>query len=408
MARRGEGHVEPNPMVGCVLVNAGQLVGEGWHQKFGGHHAEVNALLAAGDDATGSTAYVTLEPCSHHGKTPPCCDALIAAKVRRVVVACEDPNPNVSGQGIKQLRSAGIEVEVGLLDHQSHLILAPYLKRTRTGIPWIIAKWAMTLDGKIATSTGDSKWISNESSRAIVHQIRGRVDAILIGAGTANADNPLLTARPEGPRIATRIVMDSNLRIALDSQLCQTAEQFPTLIAVGPGCPKDRIKSLEATGCEVWQGMSPDAEQRLSRLLAELGKRGMTNVLVEGGSAILGALHDLNQIDEAHVFIGPKLIGGSSSLSPMAGNGKKLMFDATQFAVRAVDQLEDDVYIVATRVTDCTVPARRTIRSLKAIRFGTPQATPINPAAPNSPTPPEICPVQQWSFDNWHSAGGRN
>ena len=192
LAIRGEGFVEPNPMVGCVLVKDGQLIGEGWHEQFGGPHAEVNALNSSTADTSGATAYVTLEPCSHHGKTPPCCQALMDAKIARVVVAHPDPNPQVGGSGIRCLQEAGIQVEVGLLQNQAARILGPYLKRVQTGLPWIIAKWAMTLDGKIATSTGDSKWISNEKSRAIGHRLRGRVDAIMVGSGTASGRRPLI------------------------------------------------------------------------------------------------------------------------------------------------------------------------------------------------------------------------
>ncbi len=196
LAVQGQGFVEPNPMVGCVLVKDNQVIGEGWHQSFGQNHAEVNAILAAKTDPAGASVFVTLEPCSHQGKTPPCVQALIQARVSRVVVACPDPNPSVAGQGIEQLRNAGLQVDVGLRQDKASEILAPYLKRTVTGLPWIIAKWAMTLDGKIATSTGDSQWISNEKSRAVVHQLRGRVDAIIVGAKTAVADDPLLTSRP--------------------------------------------------------------------------------------------------------------------------------------------------------------------------------------------------------------------
>jgi diaminohydroxyphosphoribosylaminopyrimidine deaminase/5-amino-6-(5-phosphoribosylamino)uracil reductase len=208
LAARGEGFVEPNPMVGCVVVQEGRVVGEGWHERFGGPHAEVNALRAAGERARGATLVVTLEPCCHTGKTPPCVDALLAAGVARVVVGVDDPFPRVAGAGLAALRAAGVECVVGVGVAEARGLLAPYLKLTITGLPWTIAKWAMTLDGKIATSTGDSQWISGPESRAAVHEIRSRVDAVVVGAGTLVADDPLLTARPIGGaaprRVATR------------------------------------------------------------------------------------------------------------------------------------------------------------------------------------------------------------
>ena len=237
-ARRGEGLVEPNPLVGCVIVHQGRPLGIGAHLRFGGAHAEINALDSVAPEDRGlladSTAYVTLEPCSHHGQTGPCADALIEAGVGNVVVAVEDPNPVVAGQGMARLRQAGVEVRLGLLESEARQLLAPYLKRVQRGLPWTIAKWAMTIDGKIASRTGDSQWISNQASRTEVHQLRGRMDAILVGIGTALADDPMLNARtPEPPpRVATRIVLDSAARLPLTSKLVQTADEIPVLVAV--------------------------------------------------------------------------------------------------------------------------------------------------------------------------------
>src|SRR5579871_1062456 len=226
LARRGQGFVEPNPMVGCVLATDEGVVGEGWHRRFGGAHAEVEALTVAGSRARGATAYLTLEPCSHFGKTPPCAPALIEAGVRRVVVAMEDPFPEVAGKGLALLRSTGVDVEVGLMRDEAAWLNAPYLRRVVDRRPWIIAKWAMTLDGKIATRTGDSQWISGRPSREIVHQLRARVDAVIVGRGTAERDDPLLTARPADgnvARVATRIVVDGGAKLSSTSQLVQTA-----------------------------------------------------------------------------------------------------------------------------------------------------------------------------------------
>lgn len=349
LAAKGEGAVEPNPMVGCVLVQDNQVIGEGWHEKFGGHHAEVNAIRNASTDIAGATAYVTLEPCSHQGKTPPCCQALIDAKVSRVVVAVKDPDPRVAGQGIAALRSAGIEVVEDVLAEESQSVLAPYLKRTTTGKPWIIAKWAMTIDGKIATATGDSQWISNEHSRSIVHQIRGRVDAIMVGSGTAKSDDPMLNARPSDTapalRTATRIVFDSSGSISRESKLVQTANEYPTLIAVGPEAEPANLEQLRAQGCEVFISQRPTRSERLEDLLTELGKRGITNVLVEGGGGLLGLLNDLEQIDEVHAFIGPKLIGGQGVV-PVVGEGGQVMTNAKMFDLVLANVVEGDVYCV--------------------------------------------------------------
>src|SRR5262245_9206127 len=225
LAERGRGFVEPNPLVGAVVVRDGRGVGEGWHQRFGKAHAEVHALTAAGELARDATLYVTLEPCCHHGKTPPCTDAILEAGIRRAVVAMLDPFPQVSGQGAAILRAAGIGVEVGDCEPEARRLNAPYLKLLATGRPYVHAKWAMSLDGRIATRTGDSKWISSDASRARVHELRGRMDAIVVGIGTVLADDPLLTARPPGQRTLTRIVLDSHGRTPRTAQLVRTARQ---------------------------------------------------------------------------------------------------------------------------------------------------------------------------------------
>ena len=346
LAVRGEGFVEPNPMVGCVLAKGGDVIGQGWHEKFGGPHAEINALRDAGDDAKDSTAYVSLEPCCHHGKTPPCTDALINAGVSRVIVAMSDPFEKVSGAGIKVLRAAGIDVNVGSMSQLAEQINAPFTKRVTTGIPWIIAKWAMTWDGKIATQRGDSQWISNSESRRIAHQIRGRVDGIMVGSGTALTDDPMLNARPPGARPATRIVTDSAAQISLDSKLVKTAHEYPVLIAVGPNAAPDKIISLKAAGCEIWQGCSSDRRRRLLDFLKHLGEKEMTNVLVEGGGKLLGGLRQLQMIDEVHMFLGPKLFGGAAAPSPVGAPGVDWVADANSLTLQSVRQLDDDVYVI--------------------------------------------------------------
>jgi diaminohydroxyphosphoribosylaminopyrimidine deaminase/5-amino-6-(5-phosphoribosylamino)uracil reductase len=311
LARRGEGRVEPNPMVGAVIVSpSGEVVGEGFHERFGGPHAEVVALAAAGEAARGATLYVTLEPCCHHGKTPPCTDAIVAAGIHRVVVAAGDPFPAVAGGGIAKLRAAGVLVEIGVCEAEARRLTAPFRMLVTQGRPWVIAKWAASSDGLLAAPPGEDRWISSPESRALVHELRGRVDSILVGIGTALADDPLLTARPEGPRRALRVVLDSSARLPLTSQLVGTARQWPLLIAVGPGCDPVRIADLESAGAEVWTSEAADPQKRLPSLLHELGRRRHTNLLVEGGAAVLEAFFHAELVDEIHAYTCTKRFGG--------------------------------------------------------------------------------------------------
>ena len=344
LAERGRGLVEPNPLVGAVLVKNDRIVGEGWHERFGGPHAEINALRNAADDAKRAILFVTLEPCCHHGKTPPCTDAILASGIRHVVIAQRDPFPRVDGGGIAALRAAGVRVEVGVLEEEARRLNAPYLKLVEQQLPWVIAKWAMTLDGKLATRSGSSRWISGEASRQIVHQLRGRVDAILIGRGTAAADDPLLTARPPGSRVALRVVLDSQAALAESSQLVQTAQEAPVLIVASDEAPKGNIARLAAAGCEVLC-LPGDRAQRLTALLAELGQRRMTNLLVEGGNEVLGALADARQIDEVHAFIAPKFVGGAAAISPLGGTGLASMAQAWRLASPQIEIVDGDVYV---------------------------------------------------------------
>jgi diaminohydroxyphosphoribosylaminopyrimidine deaminase / 5-amino-6-(5-phosphoribosylamino)uracil reductase len=345
LAAQGEGRVEPNPMVGCVIARGAEIIGEGWHRRFGGDHAEVEALRLAGGRVAGATMYVTLEPCCHFGKTPPCTRAVLAAGIGRVVAAMSDPFPQVAGGGLAELRAAGVEVESGLLEAEARILLAPYLKLLTTGRPWIIAKWAMTLDGKIATRTGSSRWISNEESRAVVHHLRGRVDAIVVGRETARRDDPLLTARPPGARTAVRVVVDTRASLATESQLVRTASEAPVLVAVGDEAPEaDRLR-LEAAGCEVFRSESATPAARLDALLNELGRRRMTNVLVEGGGRLLGSLLDTGAVDEVHAFIAPKCVGGSQAPGPVAGTGIETMDAAMRLEGVQVEVLGCDVYL---------------------------------------------------------------
>jgi diaminohydroxyphosphoribosylaminopyrimidine deaminase/5-amino-6-(5-phosphoribosylamino)uracil reductase len=345
LAERGRGAVEPNPLGGAVMVGDGKLVGEGWHRKFGEAHAEVNALAAAGARAAGATLYVTLEPCCHHGKTPPCTDAILRSGIRRVVAAMSDPFPHVSGKGAETLRAADVVVDVGLCAAEARRLNAPYLKLLATDTPYVHAKWAMTLDGKIATRTGDSKWVSNETSRRRVHELRGRMDAVVVGVGTVLADDPLLTARPPGPRTPTRIVLDSRLRLPLQSRLVQTAREAPTLVATAVRVNPERAIALETCGVEVLHLPSSEGRPEATALLHELGRRRFTNVLVEGGGAVLGSFLDARSIDEVHVFVAPKLVGGGAALTPVGGLGVAALAEALPVAEWRVEQLDGDVLL---------------------------------------------------------------
>ena len=325
LAIRGEGLVEPNPMVGAVIVDRqGRVIGEGWHQQFGGPHAEVNALAAAGPVPSGATLYVTLEPCSHQGKTPPCAKAVIAAGLARTVIGCQDPAPHVAGRGIAQLRAAGMQVDLGVCQKGAEALIAPFRMLQTEHRPWVHAKWAMTLDGRIATRTGHSQWISNADSRGYVHQLRGRMDAILTAAGTVRSDNPQLTARPAGVRTPLRVVLDrTGQSLTRDSQLVQTAQRTPVLLAADQTALADQIRDqLEQAGVEIFFTSGDTRTARVASLLQELGRRQCSNVLLEAGPGLLGACLDAGVIDEVHAFVAPKLVGGADARSPIDGVGR--------------------------------------------------------------------------------------
>lgn len=343
-ARRGRGAAEPNPLVGAVVVRDGRAVGVGYHARFGGPHAEVEALARAGPEARGGTLYVTLEPCDHRGKTPPCTAAVLAGGVRRVVAAMEDPFPEVRGRGFRRLREAGVEVVAGVGEAEARWLNAPYLKLLLTGRPFVTAKWAMTLDGKTACATGDSRWISGERSRALVHERRGRADAIVVGIGTALADDPLLTARPPGPRIALRVVLDRRARLPLTGRLVGSIKEAPVLVAVGESAPRGRVEALRAAGCEVLP-LAGDRAAMVGGLLDELGRRRLTNVLVEGGGTVLGSLLDAGEVDAVEVFVAPRIEGGPPAFVPARGRGVATMGEALELIGREASQLDGDLYV---------------------------------------------------------------
>ncbi|MCL4112626.1 UNVERIFIED_CONTAM: hypothetical protein GTU68_044012 [Idotea baltica] len=349
LAIRGRGLVEPNPLVGAVIVDEKlNLVGEGYHTQFGKPHAEVEAIKDAEQKkaaTAGATAFVTLEPCQHTGKTPPCTRALIEAGVRRVVIGSVDPAPHTLGRGIDALKDAGIEVETGRLQSECDDLIAPFRMLQQNGRPWIHAKWAMTLDGKTAAHTGSSKWISGEESRSIVHQLRGRMDGIIVGSGTAQADDPALTVRPPGQRIPVRIVVDTIARLSLGSQLVQTANDIPVLLFCSQSAPQESIAALESRGVDVITTQVSASGVDVAEVLLELGRRNMTNVLLEGGGGLAGSFFDAGLIDELHVFIAPKLVGGQGAQSPIAGAGLPTIEDCPHIENPAIQECGSDIYI---------------------------------------------------------------
>ena len=348
VARMGCGHVEPNPMVGAVVVDdQNRFVAEGYHTKFGMPHAEVEAISAAGSQTAGAVLFVTLEPCSHQGKTPPCADAVINAGFRRVVIGCQDPAPHVAGAGIARLKAAGIEVDVGVCQTDAEALIAPFKKLMLTGRPWVHAKWAMTLDGKIASRTGHSKWITCDESRAAVHQLRGRMDVIVTGAGTVRADDPQLTVRPPGPRSPLRVVVDEDgTSVQTDSNLVNTISDAPLMVCVSKRyAATDHIKGLQQSGVEILLFDSNERAERLSQLLDELGHRKLTNALVESGGGLMGAFFDAGLVDEVHAFVAPKIVGGAEALSPVGGTGQETIPNLDSLQSTSVTRYGNDLLI---------------------------------------------------------------
>ena len=345
-AHRGLGAVEPNPMVGAVVVLEGELVGVGHHARYGGPHAEVGALAEAGESARGATLYVTLEPCCHRGKTPPCTEAILRAGIARVVAGARDPFPLVDGGGFARLLEEGIEVvrAGGLLAEEARALIAPFRKLTTTGRPFVTAKWAMTLDGKAAAASGASRWITGSGARALVHELRGRMDAILVGIGTALADDPELTARPPGPRVAARVVLDPKARLPLDGKLARTAREVPVIVVVTRAAPDERTSALAGLGCEVLP-IDADGPVPIGPLLTELGARRMTNLLVEGGGVVLGSFLDAGEVDAVDAYIAPILEGGDHARTPARGRGVSEMAEALRLARVRVQAIDGDIRI---------------------------------------------------------------
>jgi diaminohydroxyphosphoribosylaminopyrimidine deaminase/5-amino-6-(5-phosphoribosylamino)uracil reductase len=370
LAAMGRGRTHPNPMVGCLLVKGGEVVGTGYHRKAGEPHAETYALQAAGDAARGATAYVTLEPCAHHGHTPPCATALIQAGITRVVAAMVDPDPRVAGQGLELLRQAGITVESGLMEAEARQLNRSYMKLKETGRPLVILKWAMTLDGKIACASGDSRWVTGDEARAHLHQIRDQVDAILVGETTAQRDDPELTARPTGPgpvpgwaggldpgpdptwqpKDPLRIVMDTMARISLDARLLAPdllTRPLPnrTVIAATKVASVMKLNAIRAQGAEALELPAQGEIVAIEPLLDELGRRGITSLLVEGGARVHWSFISQGLADYLMVYIAPKVIGGATAPGPVAGKGIQKMAEAWEGVSLRSTQIGADVLL---------------------------------------------------------------
>jgi diaminohydroxyphosphoribosylaminopyrimidine deaminase/5-amino-6-(5-phosphoribosylamino)uracil reductase len=331
LAAKGRGRTSPNPMVGAVVVRGDTIVGRGHHDRAGEPHAEVNALRDAGEGTSGATLYVTLEPCNHHGRTPPCTVAVADSGVRRVVVGMADPNPHVTGGGAAYLRDHGITVDMGILEHPCRLLNQAFIKHIATGLPLVTLKIAATLDGRIATRTGDSRWISNERSRQFVHGLRCDSDGVLVGIDTALADDPLLTARTgrrQPCRQPVRIVLDSRLRINAVSQLVRTAPKIPVWVACTEDAPHRKELELSAAGVVVLRLAGAEGQVDLPGLLKECGKRGLTSLLVEGGSRVAGAFLDQRLADDLYFFFAPKILGDSEAVPMIQGLAGTQMAEA--------------------------------------------------------------------------------
>jgi diaminohydroxyphosphoribosylaminopyrimidine deaminase/5-amino-6-(5-phosphoribosylamino)uracil reductase len=347
LAGKGIGKTSPNPMVGTIIVKNGKIIGRGYHKKCGDYHAEINAINSVKGSIRGSTFYVTLEPCSHYGRTPPCVDTLIKKGMRRVVIGTLDPNPEVNGKGIKILRSKGIKVDVGILDTECRQLNEHYFKFIKTGIPYVTVKYAQTLDGRIATKTGDSQWISCEESRKYVHVLRSTNDCVMVGAGTVTADNPQLTVRHVKGKNPLRIIVDSKLRIPIKSSVLTDDNLHLTIITTTSKAPARKITTIKKLGAEVLVVKKErNGRVSLSSLLKELGKKKIMSVLVEGGSEIITSLLKANLVDKMIIPIAPMIIGkGLEAIGDLNINKMK---DAIKFSSFKTIKKGDDIIFEGT------------------------------------------------------------
>jgi diaminohydroxyphosphoribosylaminopyrimidine deaminase/5-amino-6-(5-phosphoribosylamino)uracil reductase len=353
LAERGAGRVSPNPVVGAVIARGGTVLGEGWHEEYGGPHAEVNAIASAGGaDLGGATLYVSLEPCCHHGHQPPCTDAILAAGIRRVVVAGDDPSSKAAGRGLGILRDEGVDVDVavGELSSQARLQNQAFRKHARTGRPLVVFKSAMSLDGKVATHAGDSKWISSEGSRATAHRWRGELDAVAVGIGTALSDDPQLTARTDGVhRQPLRVVFDSTARLPMDSKLLAEVRDVPLVVIVSRAAPRGATDALETAGAHVIVATGQNEPARITSALDQLGSLDppVTSILLEGGPHLAGSFLDAGELDEVRLFVAPILLGGRTARDPLEGEGVERVADALRALTLECEPSAGDVLISA-------------------------------------------------------------
>ncbi len=349
LARKGRGWTSPNPMVGAVLVKGERIVGRGWHPALGAPHAEVKAIEDAGEAARGATLYVTLEPCNHQGRTPPCTRAVLAAGIARVVIGMADPNPGVSGGGADFLESRGLDVVLGVLGAECRRLNQPFIKYVTTGLPYLVLKAAATLDGRIAARSGDARWITNERSRRLVHRLRHELDAVLVGIGTVLADDPQLTVRLDRGRFRqpVRIVLDSRLQLPPESRLAVSAREVPVWVVCGETVDGGKRRRLETLGVEVipvvggQRGIDPLA------LVGELGRRGITSVLIEGGARVFGSFIDARLMDEGYFFYAPKILGDARGVPMIAGSERATMAEALPLHDLRVRRFGEDVLLLA-------------------------------------------------------------
>ena len=346
LARRGRGRTSPNPVVGAVIVKDDKVIGRGWHQKAGTAHAEVHAIADAGNETRNATIYVTLEPCCHFGRTGPCTEAIATAGIQRVVVAMTDPNPLVAGCGIETLRQRGIRVDTGVLATEAASLNAPFIKWITCKLPFVTLKNGISLDGKIATRTGDSRWITGEASRLEVHRLRDAADAIITGVGTVLADDPELTTRlPEGGKSTVRVVVDSLARTPLSAKLVNDGKA-PTIIAISNKAPIERVAALKAKNIEILP-LPEDSDGRLNlgALLRILGERCLTHVMVEAGGTLNSSFLFGNYVDKVVMFVAPKIIGGAGAPGPYGGNGCDHLSEAVDLEDVRVQHTGDDLMI---------------------------------------------------------------
>ena len=358
LARRGEGWVNPNPLVGAVIVKDGRVIAEGWHHKYGELHAERDALRALKEPAEGATIYVTLEPCCHYGKQPPCTLAIMEHGISRVVIGSRDPNPLVAGKGVRMLREHGITVVEDFMREECDALNPVFFHYITTGRPYVKMKYAMTADGKIATKTGASKWITSEEARELVHDWRNACRGIMAGIGTVLADDPLLNCRKPGGRDPVRIICDSRLRIPEDSQICRTAQKYETIVACALSEDADRrseemrakAERLRQQGVEVWSVTAQDGSVDLKELVKRLGKRGIDSILLEGGGTLNESALRAGIVQEVNAFVAPKIFGGKAR-SPVEGTGVEVPQEALQMEMKQVRQVGKDL-LITYRISD--------------------------------------------------------